>query len=48
MNAALREKMIRLQDAAMRKAVAGETSIEEISRVLSPATKKKPKTEKVQ
>ena len=47
-NAALREKMIRLQDAAMRKAVAGETSIEEISRVLSPATKKKPKTEKVQ
>ena len=41
LNAALREKMIRLQDAAMQKAVAGETSIEEISRVLSPAKKKK-------
>ena len=41
LNAARREKMILMQEAAMRKAVAGETSVEEISRVLSPA--KKPK-----
>ena len=36
LTAARRDKMILMQEAAMRKAVAGETSIEEISRVLSP------------
>ena len=39
MTIARREKMVTLQEAAMRKAVSGETSIEEIGRVLSPKKK---------
>ena len=39
LTAARREKMILMQEAAMREVIAGVTSIEEIGRVLSPRKK---------